>query len=72
MDQLSQRTPASGDESSEWCRRKPSISRRDSPDSVVNFQKGRAKVTVVSPAGKGATITLLAAGVFAVGGALAA
>ena len=48
------------------------FSQGDPADSVFYLQKGRAKVTVVSPAEKGATITLLAAGVFAVGGALAA
>ena len=36
----------------------------DSADSIFYLQKGRAKVTVVSPAGKEATITLLSAGDF--------
>jgi CRP-like cAMP-binding protein len=40
------------------------FSQGDHSDSVVYLQKGRAKVTVVSPAGKEATITLLAAGDF--------
>ena len=40
------------------------FSQGDSADSVFFLQKGRAKVTVVSPAGKEATITLLAAGDF--------
>lgn len=36
----------------------------DSADSIFYLQKGRAHLTVVSPAGKEATITLLAAGDF--------
>src|ERR1700733_14113548 len=40
------------------------FSQGDSADSVFYLQKGRAKVTVVSPAGKEATITLLSAGDF--------
>jgi CRP-like cAMP-binding protein len=40
------------------------FSQGDHSDSVFYLQKGRAKVTVVSPAGKEATITLLAAGDF--------
>src|ERR1700683_4883645 len=36
----------------------------DSADSVFYLQKGRAKLTVVSNAGKEATITLLAPGEF--------
>jgi CRP-like cAMP-binding protein len=40
------------------------FSQGDPADSVFYLQKGRAKVTVVSPAGKEATITLLAAGDF--------
>ena len=36
----------------------------DTADSVFYMQKGRARVTVVSPEGKEATITLLAAGDF--------
>ena len=38
------------------------FSQGDSADSVFFLQKGRAKVTVVSPAGKEATITILSAG----------
>ncbi len=41
-------------------------------DSVFYLQKGRAKVTVVSHAGKEATITMLSAGDFVGEGALAA
>jgi CRP-like cAMP-binding protein len=37
----------------------------DPADSVFYLQAGRAKVTVVSPSGKEATITLLSAGDFA-------
>jgi CRP-like cAMP-binding protein len=48
------------------------FSQGDSADSVFYLQKGRAKVTVVSPAGKEATITLLAAGDFVGEEALAA
>ena len=44
----------------------------DPADSVFYLQKGRAKVTVVSPAGKEATITLLSAGDFVGEEALAA
>jgi CRP/FNR family cyclic AMP-dependent transcriptional regulator len=40
------------------------FSQGDSADSVFYLQKGRAKVTVVSPTGKEATITLLSAGDF--------
>ena len=40
------------------------FSQGDHSDSVFYLQKGRARVTVVSPAGKEATITLLAAGDF--------
>jgi len=40
------------------------FSQGDPADSVFYLQKGRAKVTVVSPAGKEATITLLSAGDF--------
>jgi len=40
------------------------FSQGDSADSVFFLQKGRAKVTVVSPAGKEATITILSAGDF--------
>ncbi|MGB7266380.1 MAG: Crp/Fnr family transcriptional regulator [Terracidiphilus sp.] len=41
-------------------------------DSVFYLQKGRAKITVVSQAGKEATITLLSAGEFVGEGSLAA
>jgi CRP-like cAMP-binding protein len=41
-------------------------------DSVFYLQKGRAKITVVSQAGKEATIALLSAGDFVGEGALAA
>src|ERR1700722_4331563 len=44
----------------------------DSADSVFYLQKGRAKVTVVSPVGKEATITILSAGDFVGEEALAA
>src|ERR1700691_4645612 len=40
------------------------FSQGDPADSVFYLQKGQAKVTVVSPAGKEATITLLSAGDF--------
>jgi CRP/FNR family transcriptional regulator, cyclic AMP receptor protein len=40
------------------------FSQGDPSDSVFYLQKGRAKVTVVSPAGKEATIALLSAGDF--------
>ena len=40
------------------------FSQGDSADSVFYLQKGHAKVTVVSPAGKEATIALLSAGDF--------
>jgi CRP-like cAMP-binding protein len=48
------------------------FSQGDSADSVFYLQKGRAKVTVVSPAGKEATITFLSAGDFVGEEALAA
>jgi CRP/FNR family transcriptional regulator, cyclic AMP receptor protein len=48
------------------------FSQGDPADSVFYIQKGRAKVTVVSPAGKEATITLLSAGDFVGEEALAA
>jgi len=48
------------------------FSQGDSADSVFYLQKGRAKVTVVSPAGKEATIALISAGDFVGEGALAA
>jgi CRP/FNR family cyclic AMP-dependent transcriptional regulator len=40
------------------------FSQGDPADSVIYLQKGRAKVTVVSPAGKEATIALLSTGDF--------
>ena len=48
------------------------FSQGDPADSVFYLQKGRAKVTVVSPAGKEATITLLSTGDFVGEEALAA
>jgi CRP-like cAMP-binding protein len=48
------------------------FSQGDPADSVFYLQKGRAKVTVVSPAGKEATIILLSAGDFVGEKALAA
>src|SRR5271170_5694377 len=48
------------------------FSQGDPADSVFYLQKGRAKVTVVSPAGKEATIALLSAGDFVGEEALAA
>jgi CRP/FNR family cyclic AMP-dependent transcriptional regulator len=48
------------------------FSQGDPADSVFYLQNGRAKVTVVSHAGKEATITLLSAGDFVGEGALAA
>ena len=48
------------------------FSQGDPADSVFYLQKGRAKVTVVSPDGKEATITRLSAGVFVGEEALAA
>jgi CRP/FNR family cyclic AMP-dependent transcriptional regulator len=48
------------------------FSQGDPADSVFYLQKGRARVTVVSTAGKEATITLLSAGEFIGEGALAA
>ena len=48
------------------------FSQGDPADSIFYLQKGRAKVTVVSPAGKEATTTLLAAGDFVGEEALAA
>src|ERR1035438_4442029 len=48
------------------------FSQGDPADSVFYLQKGRAKVTVVSTAGKEATITLLSAGDFVGEEALAA
>jgi CRP/FNR family cyclic AMP-dependent transcriptional regulator len=48
------------------------FSQGDPADSVFYLQKGRAKLTVVSPAGKEATIALLSAGDFVGEEALAA
>ena len=48
------------------------FSQGDPADSVFYLQKGRAKITVVSQAGKEATITLLSAGDFVGESALAA
>lgn len=48
------------------------FSQGDPADSVFYLQKGRAKITVVSQAGKEATITLLSRGDFVGEGALAA
>jgi CRP/FNR family transcriptional regulator, cyclic AMP receptor protein len=48
------------------------FSQGDPADSVFYLQEGRAKVTVVSPSGKEATITLLSAGDFVGEEALAA
>ena len=48
------------------------FSQGDPADSIFYLQKGRAKVTIVSQAGKEATITLLAAGDFVGEEALAA
>ena len=48
------------------------FSQGDPADSVFYLQKGRAKVTVVAPAGKEATITLLSTGDFVGEEALAA
>src|ERR1022692_4742282 len=48
------------------------FSQGDSADSVFYLQKGRARVTVVSPAGKEATIALLSSGDFVGEEALAA
>jgi CRP-like cAMP-binding protein len=50
----------------------PFFSQGDPADSIFYLQKGRAKVTVVSQAGKEATITLLSVGDFVGEGALVA
>ena len=50
----------------------PLFSQGDPADAVFYLQKGRAKITVVSQAGKEATITLVSAGDFVGEGALAA
>ncbi len=52
--------------------KQPFFSQGDPADSVFYLQKGRAKLTVVSSAGKEATILMLAAGDFVGEGALAA
>jgi CRP-like cAMP-binding protein len=52
--------------------KQPFFSQGDLADSIFYLQKGRAKVTVVSQAGKEATITLLSAGDFVGEGALVA
>ena len=52
--------------------RRTFFSQGDAADSVFYLQKGRAKITVVSPAGKEATITLVTPGEFVGEGALAA
>jgi CRP/FNR family transcriptional regulator, cyclic AMP receptor protein len=44
--------------------KQPFFSQGDPADSIFYLQRGRAKVTVVSPTGKEATITLLSAGDF--------
>jgi len=44
--------------------KKAFFSQGDPADSVFYLQKGQAKLTVVSPAGKEATIALLSAGDF--------
>lgn len=50
----------------------PFYTQGDAADSVFYLQRGRARVTVVSNAGKEATITLVSAGEFVGEGALAA
>ena len=52
--------------------KQPFFSQGDPADSIFYLQEGRAKVTVVSHAGKEATITLLSAGDFVGEGALVA
>jgi CRP/FNR family transcriptional regulator, cyclic AMP receptor protein len=52
--------------------KRPLYSQGDAADSVFYLQKGRVKITVVSLAGKEATITLVAAGEFVGEGALLA
>ncbi len=52
--------------------KQPFFSQGDPADSVFYLQRGRAKVSVVSTAGKEATITLVSAGEFVGEGALAA
>jgi CRP-like cAMP-binding protein len=52
--------------------KEPFFSQGDEADSVFYLQKGRAKLTVVSEAGKEATLTILSAGEFVGEAALAA
>jgi CRP-like cAMP-binding protein len=52
--------------------KQPFFSQGDAADSVFYLQKGRARLTVVSQAGKEATITLITSGEFVGEGALAA
>lgn len=52
--------------------KRPFFSQGDPADSIFYLREGRAKVVVVSPAGKEATLTLLAAGDFVGEEALAA
>jgi CRP-like cAMP-binding protein len=56
----------------QFARKETFFSQGDPADSVFYLQKGRAKVTVVSPVGKEATIALLSAGDFVGEEALAA
>jgi CRP/FNR family cyclic AMP-dependent transcriptional regulator len=56
----------------EFAPKQPFFSQGDPADSVFYLQKGRAKLTVVSQAGKEATLLMLAAGDFVGEGALAA
>ena len=58
------RAPDWGEESFNWRPKETFFSQGDPADSIFYLQKGRAKVTVVSQAGKEATITLLSAGDF--------
>ena len=56
--------PGWGEESSRFAPKQVFFAQGDPSDSVFYLQKGRAKVTVVSQAGKEATITLLGEGDF--------
>ncbi len=56
----------------EFAPKEPFFSQGDPADSVFYLQKGRAKLTVVSTAGKEATILMFAVGEFVGEGALAA
>ena len=56
--------PAWGEESSQLAPKQTFFTQGDPADAVFYLQKGRARVTVVSTAGKEATITLLSAGDF--------